>query len=61
MHLCISAVQVHFQLLFDNLPANNVFFLEAWDTSIVLQVRIMQPLLINQPGPEDVSPLSLPP
>ena len=37
------------------------FFLEAWDTSIVLQVRVMQPLLINQPGSEDVSPLSLPP
>lgn len=61
MHLCISAVQVHCQLIFDSLPANRGVFLEAWDPSIVFQVRIMQPLLINQAGSEDASPLSLPP
>lgn len=41
--------------------AGSFFLMEAWDTSVVLQVRIMQPLLINQPGSEDVSPLLLHP
>lgn len=35
--------------------------MEAWDAHILLQVRIMQPLLINQPGSGDVSPLLLHP
>lgn len=41
--------------------AGAFFFMESWDANVVLQVRIMQPLLINQPGSGDVSPLSLHP
>lgn len=35
--------------------------MEAWDANILLQVRIMQPLLIHQPGSGDVLPLFLHP